>query len=144
MSLNSSVQFYGGSLASPRPMIRHLGVINLAQPIVKTEEAIGLAAGAGLLGGGLIMKGKGGMVMAILGGLTALVTGGLTLMRHMSPAPTAVVQLPAAPAAPKPSSTQQLLTTFAPVAQQLAPLVQNLFAKPTPPPAPTGAIVTSL
>lgn len=146
MSLNNSVRFVGGSLASPRPMIRHLGIINPNVPIVKTEEAVGLVGGAGLLGAGLLIKGKGGMIMSILGGLVTLVTGGLTVMRHVNAPPALVVPVapPMAPTAPKPASgAQQLLTTLAPYAQQLAPLVKDIFNR-EPAPAPASPFVTSL
>lgn len=148
MSMNGSVRFVGGSLAS-HARIRHLGIINPNIPLVKTEEALGLAGGVGLLGAGLVTKGKTSTIMLILGGLVTAVTGGLTLMRHVQAPGPAVVSLPGpAPVPPpKPASTsqqiQQYVTQLSPT---VAPLLKDLFSSLKPAessPAPSG-MVTSL
>lgn len=147
MSLNRMVSFHGGSLASPRPMIRQLGVFTMPQPVIKVEEGLPLVGGGALLAVGLTMKGKGATVMAVLGGLSALIGGGLWAYRALFAGPTTFVAplSPPPPAPAKPTSaTQQLLTQLAPIANQLTPLVKNIFnTTPAPAPAPASQFVTS-
>lgn len=143
MSLNRMVSFHGGSLASPAPRIRQLGLFTTPQPGIKVEEALPLAAGGGLLIAGAVMKGKGGTVMMVLGGLSALIGGGTWLYRTMFGQPTTVVaplnNPPPPPAKPAAKSVYQQL---APVADSLAPLLKNLFSSGSSAPAP-GGMVTS-
>lgn len=127
MSLNRMVSFHGGTLASPAPRIRHLGVFTMPQPTIKTEEALPLVGGGGLLTAGLLMKGKPGTILTILGGVTAAIGGGMWLYRMMFGQPTTVVAPiapPKAPTAPKPTGYQAIVQQLAPVA---APLIKNIF-----------------
>lgn len=152
MSMNGHVRFHGGSLASRRGMgmIYHLGVIEQPPPIIKTEEAVGLVGGAGLIGLGIAVKGKGGMVLGILGGLAALISGGMAAMRAISPpAPSVVgpaVIMPAAPPPPsKPaSSIPGLPSSATAIIQQLAPYAKELFEKLKPSDSTPSAIITKL
>lgn len=144
MSMNSQVRFHSPLGSRGMGVIYHLGVLNPGEPVIKTEEAVGLVGGAGLLGVGLMMKGKGGTVLSILGGLAALISGGFVAARVLSPSgPTVSGQpmilppgMPAKPVAAKPSIVQQL----APIATDFLKLVKS--SSPTSP-AP-GAIITTI
>jgi hypothetical protein len=146
MSMNAHVRFHSGHVGQ-RGMgrIYHLGVIT-PEPTIKTEEAIGMAAGAGLFGVGLAVKGKGGMVLSIVGGLAALISGGMAAVRALSAPTPMFTPPPPVPIAPKPAAAPSipgLPAALAPIIQQLAPIAQKLLTPTPSSPAPSSAMVTS-